>query len=107
LAGFYVFEITKNDAQHGQFLDWRATPHTQSFWALASVLVLMGLYGWGAARFERKIRRALTENDVRERVLEEMLAPLLENAKREVRDGKIRTLDEVMAMFRVENRGSE
>jgi hypothetical protein len=66
-AGSYVFEITKSDHNGVQFLDWRATPHSYSFWALFVVLLLAGAYGIGMARFESRVRRALTNAAVRQR----------------------------------------
>ncbi len=104
LAGAYVFDITENDPQTGQFLDWWASPHSWSFWGLAAVLLLMGLYGWGAARFEARVRKALTQADVRQRVLEELLDPLLDAVKKDIREGKVKSMDEVMAMFDVNKR---
>ena len=96
--------ITKNDPQTGKYLDWSASPHSWSFWGLAAVLLLMGLYSWGAARFEAKVRKALTQADVRQRVLEELLDPLLDAVKKDIREGKVKSMDEVMAMFDVDKR---
>jgi hypothetical protein len=73
LAGAYVFEITKTDPKSGQFLDWKGTPHSRSFWALAAVVVLVGLYAWAMARSETRIRRALTDADIRARAFEVLL----------------------------------
>ena len=82
LAGAYVFEIPKTDRKSGPFLDWKDTPHSGSFWALASVVVLVGLYARGMARFETRVRRALTDDDIRARAFEVLLDPMLEAVKR-------------------------
>ncbi|MDP4025943.1 hypothetical protein Q8W71_25245 [Methylobacterium sp. NEAU 140] len=98
LSGAYIFEITKTvDGVQG--LDWTATPRSLSFWLLLVVLLLMGLYGWGAARHEGRIRRALSETDVLGIALRELIGPMIEAAKRDIEDGKLRTLDDVRRMF--------
>jgi hypothetical protein len=102
LAGAYVFEITKTDTKLGQFLDWRDTPHSRSFWALAAVVVLVGLYAWGMARFETRVRRALTDADIRARAFEILLDPLLEAVKKEIQEGKMRPMGEVLTMLGIE-----
>ena len=59
-GGAYIFEITKPLPNGGQYLDWRSFGHTYSFWLLAGVLLLMGLYSWGVERFDKKVQRALS-----------------------------------------------
>jgi hypothetical protein len=59
LAGAYVFDIT-GLMDNFPFLDWRASPRSRYFWALIAILLIMGLCGWGMARFETKVRKALT-----------------------------------------------
>ena len=101
-AGAYVFEITKSKPKLGQFLDWSATPHSRSFWALVSVLVATGLYSWGIARYEKlRVGKLLTQADIQSHVIEELLGPLIENARKDIRDGKVRTLSDVMATFQL------
>ena len=56
-----------------------------AFWALIAILLIMGLYGRGMARFETRVRKALTEADVLEIALQELLGPLIEAAKRHQR----------------------
>lgn len=102
LAGTYVFEITKTDPNAGPFLDWKDTPHSRSFWALAAVIALVGLYAWGMARFETRIRRALTDADIRARAFEVLLDPMLEAVKKEIQDGKMRPMGEVLTMLGIE-----
>jgi hypothetical protein len=102
LAGAYVFEITKTDPKSGQFLDWKDTPHSGSFWALAAVVVLVGLYAWAMARSETRIRRALTDADIRARAFEILLDPMLEAVKKDIQEGKMRPMGEVLAMLGIE-----
>jgi hypothetical protein len=102
LAGAYVFEITKTDPKSGQFLDWKDTPHSGSFWALAAVVVLVGLYAWAMARSETRIRRALTDADIRARAFEVLLDPMLEAVKKDILEGKMRPMGEVLAMLGIE-----
>ena len=98
LSGTYIFEITT--ARDGvQTLDWSATPYSRSFWLLLVVLLCMGLYGWGAARHESRMRRALSESDVLGIALQELVGPMIEAAKRDIRDGKLRTLDDIKRIF--------
>jgi hypothetical protein len=91
LAGAYVFEITKT-VNGVQILDWADTSHSRSFWLLVVVLALMGLYGWGTARYETRIRKALSEADVLGIAFRELLDPMIEAAKKDIKDGKIRSL---------------
>ncbi len=98
LAGAYVFEITKQGAT-GQFIGWWASPHSRSFWLLVGVLLLMGLYGWGMTRFETRARKAATEADVLGIALEKLLGPMIEVAKKDIKEGRIRSLDDVKKMF--------
>jgi hypothetical protein len=87
LAGAYVFEITKIDPKSGQFLDWLDTPHSRSFWALVAVITLMGLYAWRMARIETRVRRDLTDADIRARAFEKLLDPMLDAVKKDIKDG--------------------
>ncbi len=98
LAGAYVFEITKQGAT-GQFIGWWASPHSRSFWLLVGVLLLMGLYGWGMTRFETRARKAVTEADVLGIAPEKLLGPMIEVAKKDIKEGRIRSLDDVKKMF--------
>lgn len=98
LSGAYIFEITKT-IDGVQILDWSATPYSRSSWLLVIVLLGMGLYGWGAARYENRMRRALSEADVLGIALQELVGPMIEAAKRDIQDGKLRTLDDVKRMF--------
>jgi hypothetical protein len=68
------------------------------------VLVLMGLYGWGMARFETRVRRAMSAADIRQRALEELLPSLIERAKMDIEAGKIASLGEAMRMFEIDSR---
>jgi hypothetical protein len=98
LAGAYVFDIIRL-MDNVAFLDWRGSPRSRYFWALIAVLLIMGLYGWGMARFETRVRKALTEADVLEIALQELLGPLIEVAKRDIKEGKLRSLEDVKKMF--------
>ncbi len=98
LAGAYVFEITKQGPS-GQFIDWRDSPHSLSFWLLVGVLLLMGLYGWGMTRFETRARKTVTEADVLGIALAELVGPLIEVAKQDIKARKIGSLDDVKKMF--------
>ena len=71
LAGAYVFDITRLMGNL-PFLDWRASLGSGYFWALIAILLIMGLYGRGMARFETRVRKALTEADVLEIALQEL-----------------------------------
>ncbi|HTW70232.1 MAG TPA: hypothetical protein VME47_10120 [Acetobacteraceae bacterium] len=102
LAGAYVFDITRSDPKSGQFLDWRQTAGSGAFWGLVAVVCLIGFYTWGMARTETKIRRALTDADIRARAFEVLLDPLLEAVKRDIQEGKIRPMSEVLAMLGIE-----
>jgi hypothetical protein len=102
LAGAYVFEITRTDPNSGQFLDWKGTPHRRSLWAIAAVVILVGLYTWAMARSETRIRRALTDADIRARAFEVLLDPMLEAVKKEIQEGKMRPMGEVLAMLGIE-----
>ena len=98
LAGAYVFEITRQGPS-GQFIDWGASAQSRSFWLLLGVLLLMGLYGWGTTRFETRARKALTEADVLEVAFGKLLDPLIEVAKKDIREGKIRSIQDIKRMF--------
>jgi hypothetical protein len=98
LAGAYVFEIT-NQGPSGQFIDWPDSAHSRSFWLLFGVLLLMGLYGWRMTRFETRAKKALTEADVLGVALGELLHPLIEMAKKDIKEGKMRSLEDVKRMF--------
>jgi len=108
LAGAYVFDITKpippvaGTPSTGQFLDWWATPHSPSAWALLVVLVLMGLYGWGMAHFETKIQLALSNAGLRERAYAALLPTMLEAVKKDIEAGNVKTMPEVMAILGIE-----
>lgn len=102
LSGVYVFEVTKPGADGRQLIDWRASPDSPAFWGLVAVLVVMGLYGWGMARFERRARKAMTDADIRGKVLGELLDPLLAAVKKQIEEGRVTTLDEAMAMFELD-----
>ncbi|MCJ2056021.1 hypothetical protein MKL09_05600 [Methylobacterium sp. J-048] len=45
------------------------------------------------------MRRALSEADVLGIALQELVGPMIGAAKRDIRDGKLRTLDDVKRMF--------
>lgn len=98
LAGAYVFEITKQGAT-GQFIDWSDSAHSRSFWALVCVLVGMGLYGWGMTRYETRQRKAVSEKEVLGIVLAELLDPMIEATKTDIREGRIRSLEDVKKRF--------
>ncbi len=100
-AGAYVFEITET-ANGTQFINWGDSLHSRSFWALLMVLVLAGLYGWGLARSETRVRKALTEADVLRIALQELLTPMIEAAKKDIKEGKLRSMEDVRKMFRSE-----
>jgi hypothetical protein len=102
LAGAYVFQITRTDPKSGQFLDWGQTPYSWSFWGLVTVVALIGLYGWGMARFDRKIRRALSDADIRARAFEVLLDPMLEAVKKDIQEGKMRPMNDVLMMLGIE-----
>ena len=99
LAGAYVFQITRTDPQSGQYLDWVQTPHSWAFWGLVIVVVLIGLYGWGMARFDTRIRHALTDADIRARAFEVLLDPMLEAVKKDIQEGRMRPMSDVLAML--------
>lgn len=98
LAGAYVFEITKQSPS-GQFIDWLDSAHSRSFWLLAGVLLMMGLYGWGMTRYETRARKAVTEADALGIALAELLGPMIQVAKKDIEAGRIRTMDDVKKMF--------
>lgn len=105
LAGTYVFEITKVDQRSGPFLDWKTTPHSTSFRALLAVVTLAGLYAWALARSESRVRKALTNAGIRARAFEVLLDPMLEAVKKDIQEGKIRPMSEVLAMLGIEQEG--
>lgn len=98
LAGAYVFEITKQGPS-GQFIDWWASAHSRSFWGLVVVVVVVGVYGWGLTLYETRVRKAITEAEVLGIALEELLDPMIEVAKEDIKAGRMRTLDDVKKMF--------
>lgn len=102
LAGAYVFQITRADPKSGQFLDWGRTPETWSFWGLIAVVVLLGLYAWATARFEDRIRRALTDAGIRARAFEVLLDPMLEAIKKDIQEGRMRPMSEVLALLGID-----
>lgn len=59
----------------------------------------MGFYGWGAARYETRVRRAPNEADVLSIALQELIGPMIEAAKKDIRENKLRTLEDVKKMF--------
>jgi hypothetical protein len=104
LAGAYVFEITKTDPKFGPYIDWLDTPHSRSFWALVAVAVLTGLYAWGIARFESRVRNALTNAELRQRAIEELLPVVLQKAKEDVLAGRVTDLDTLMSRVEIDHR---
>ena len=96
LSGAYVFEITKTDAKLGQYLDWRATPHSLAFWGLVAVAIVTGLCAWGIARAETITNRDLTEADIRARILGGLIGPMLIVLKKDIRSGKLEPSDEFL-----------
>ncbi len=102
LSGAYVFEITRADAKGKQYLDGSVSPHSQYFWALMIVLAVMGLYGWGIARLGTSVRKPLSEEAIRARVVEALLDPLLEKMKSDIGRGKLKSLPEAMRMLGIE-----
>jgi len=101
LSGAYIFEIT--DTANGvQFIDWRDSVHSRSFCGLVVVLALMGLYGWGMARFEGKLRRELDVSELAAKALEELLRPMIRKAEADIKAGKIRSMEELRKMFTID-----
>jgi uncharacterized membrane protein len=98
-AGAYVFEITKINIDGHQFLDWEATPNSHSFWVLVLVILLMGAYGLGMARFERHISKELTEGEIKQRVIEALLEPTLRAVRKDIDEGRLWKMDDVMELM--------
>jgi hypothetical protein len=97
-AGAYIFEITKT-VKGVQVLDWADTAHSRSFWVLVVVLILMGIYGREAARYESRIRKGVSEANVLDIALGELLGPMIEVAKRDIKHGRLRSMEEVKKIF--------
>lgn len=102
LSGSYIFEITKVDTVRVQFLDWSDSFHSVSFWALGGILLLMGLYGWRVARFEALVQKELALTQPAARAVSELLVPMIEKAKQDIKDDKLKTMEEVRKMFTIE-----
>jgi hypothetical protein len=98
LSGAYIFEITET-VGGVQSIYWSHSLSSPSFWGLLVVLTLMSLYGWGLTRYETKIRKALTDADVLEIALQELLGPMIEAAKADIKSGRLRSMDDVKKMF--------
>ena len=104
LAGAYVFEITKV-GPNGQFLDWAASIQSWSFRGLTLVLLVTGAFGWATARYEARARKALTEAEFLGIALGELLDPMIEAVKTDIKDGKRLSLDDIKKMFGTDQRG--
>jgi hypothetical protein len=103
LVGAYVFEITKPlPGAQGQYLDWGASTHTRTFWLLVALVILMVLHGWGMERFERKVRKALSNAELREGAFSVLLPAMMESVKKEIEAGNVKTWPEVMAILGIE-----
>lgn len=102
LSGAYVFDTTRTDAKGKQHLDWWSTPHSAYFWCLCGVLALMGIYGWGIASIGTKVRRALSEEAIRARAVDELLGPFLDQMKVDISQGKLKSLPEAFRMLGIE-----
>ncbi len=77
------------------------------FWFLVAVLVLMGLYGWGVARVERRVRKLLTNAEIRQRAYEKLLDPMLDQIAGEVGQGKLISIPEVLAMLGIDKEAKQ
>jgi hypothetical protein len=98
LAGAYIFEITKT-VNAIQVLVWEETLRSRSFWFLMVVLVLMGFYGWGAARYETRVRKPLSEDEAYGIALQELIDPMIKAAKKDIEEGKLRTIEDIRKIF--------
>jgi len=101
-GGAYIFEITKPLPNGGQYLDWRSFAHTYSFWLLAGVLLLMGLYSWGVERFDKKVQRALSNAEKKEQAYMALMPTMLDAIKKEIEAGRVKTFPEVLAILGLE-----
>jgi hypothetical protein len=63
--------------------------------------MLTGIYGWGTARFERKVRRELAVTDPVARAVDKLLDPMIKKAKRDIRDGTLASMEQVRRKFEI------
>lgn len=64
--------------------------------------MLMGLYGWRVARFEALVQKELALTQPAARAVSELLVPMIEKAKQDIKDDKLKTMEEVRKMFTIE-----
>jgi hypothetical protein len=101
LAGSYIFEITRNNGPN-TYLAWGDSLHSPSFLGLAALLLTLGIYGWRAAKHEGTVKRhleTLTDADIRARAYEVLLEPTLNAVKKEIEQGKVRPMNEVLVLL--------
>ena len=67
----------------------------------------MGLYGWGVARVERRVRKLLTNAEIRQRAYEKLLDPMLDQIAGEVGQGKLISIPEVLAMLGIDKEAKQ
>lgn len=98
-AGSFVFEITKiKDGQ--QFLDWSVSLHTYSLWFLMVIFMITTIYGIQITRSdEAERRRFLTDADVRQELIKELIKPTIEQARRDIKSGRFRSVDELAELL--------
>lgn len=104
LAGAYVFDIAKTSPAGVQFLDWGMTPHSASFWALLVVFVLREIYGLAVAESEEQAPKPASKADIQARAIEALLEPWFRFVQKDMENGKLRTLDDVMKIIWIDKR---
>jgi hypothetical protein len=95
-SGAFIFDITRTDNKGQQFLDWRSTLHSDSFWALTTLLLVSALHAIALARYESYVKRAVTQATLQQRVLEELFEPIIDQVKGDLKSGKYVTVQETM-----------
>jgi hypothetical protein len=106
LSGAFIFEITKTNSAGVTYLQWQSFTHCRSFWCLISVLALMGFYGWGMARSDAKAQEsAQAAAEFASEALRRLHGPMIEKAEADIREGKLKTMEEVRQMFLIKTGG--
>ncbi len=96
LSGAYTFDITRTDPKSGPYIAWSTSLHSLYFWTLVGLALLLALYGWGMARMGHQVRKAFSDDDIRDQAYQALMPTMLDRFKQDIADGKTVTMAEVL-----------
>jgi hypothetical protein len=99
LSGAYIFQITKSDGNGGQFIDWWASFQNRLFYILIFLAFFGAWYIWKGARSEQAVRGKLLVDEVKQSVVNRLVAHLTEQTARKIDGGEITNLQDAMDKF--------